>query len=162
MLSSRKSDADNAAGPLSLGQMHYRIVSSPEAVTQLLLTLRQDFETLQADRERDGTWELVLAEVLNNVVEHAYEWRATGWIDVRSHDDGTHFGFSVSDHGKAFPNNILPTAKVQDLSGPRTDLPEGGFGLYMVQALAKNLCYERKDDRNILTFSLPWATPPQD
>ena len=35
------------------------------------------------------------------------------------------------------------------------ELPEGGFGWYLIQDLTQELCYYREDRRNFLAFRIP-------
>lgn len=92
--------------------------------------------------------ELVLAEVLNNVVEHAYDGqggriilslrRGRGWLSVR-----------VADRGRPYPGGTLP-----DDILPEPDA-EGGFGWGLIRALASGIAYRRAGEWNVLVFRVP-------
>ena len=62
---------------------------------------------------------------------------------------------AITDNGISVPADcLLP----RDL--PRNDvadLPEGGFGWYLIQDLTQALCYYREQQRNFLAFSVPFA-----
>ena len=102
-----------------------------------------------------GTVETVLAEALNNVVEHAYPREAHGSIEVLLILDGTYLHCQVSDEGRPLPPRLLPLAPLAEVCGTDVDdLPEGGFGWFLIQSLCEDLGYSRQQRRNRLTFSI--------
>jgi serine/threonine-protein kinase RsbW len=100
-----------------------------------------------------GTAEIVLAEVLNNIVEHAYADQA-GDITLRlvRHDGEVHC--TVSDTGAPMPGLCLPEGRFQPLKD-LADLPEGGFGWFLIRSLTEGLAYQRSKGLNSLSFQLP-------
>ena len=100
-----------------------------------------------------GTAEIVLAEVLNNIVEHAYADQA-GDITLRlvRHDGRVHC--TVSDTGAPMPGLCLPEGRFQPLKD-LADLPEGGFGWFLIRSLTEGLAYQRSKGLNSLSFQLP-------
>lgn len=102
-----------------------------------------------------STAEIVIAEALNNIVEHAYADQAgTIVVSLDLGDDGLECAFT--DQGAPMPNNTLPKGKLQNLDDV-ADLPEGGFGWYLIRALAQDLQYSRAQDQNFLRFRVPVA-----
>ena len=99
-----------------------------------------------------GHIELVLAEAMNNVVEHAYDC-ADGKIELRLLRDQGQLLCEVVDSGVAMPDGQLPIGAAQQL-GRECDLPEGGFGWFLIRSLTENLAYKRSDARNYLSFQL--------
>ena len=100
--------------------------------------------------------ELVLAEALNNVVEHAYG-DTGGRIDLHIRQSPVHIECEVIDCGRAFPPGELPGAALPSSAlNPQQvdDLPEGGFGWFLIRSLTRHLSYDRQDARNTLQFSL--------
>jgi len=97
--------------------------------------------------------EIVLAEVLNNIVEHAYAARAGDIQLLLSHTE-TGFVCKVMDSGAAMPGLCLPKGDFQPL-GQTADLPEGGFGWFLIRSLVTELTYQRIDGENRLSFILP-------
>lgn len=92
-----------------------------------------------------GAVQIVLAEVLNNVVEHAYaefSGKIEIWVTLR---DGYLF-IRIMDDGLPMPGGDLPGGKM----GRTDDLPEGGFGWYLIRNLSHELTYQRDGKRNIL------------
>lgn len=96
--------------------------------------------------------EIVLAEVLNNIVEHAYADRE-GDIRVVLSRIETGLDCKVLDCGAAMPGLCLPKGDFQPL-GPTADLPEGGFGWFLIRSLVTELRYHRVDGENRLSFVL--------
>ncbi|MDN5787515.1 ATP-binding protein [Pseudorhodobacter sp.] len=103
-----------------------------------------------------GTAELVMAEVLNNIVEHAYA-DFGGTIEVLVHPQGAHVLVEVADRGLPLPCGSLPGRCLPPMDLV-DGLPEGGFGWFIIQELASDLAYRRKDGRNHTSFCLPLQT----
>lgn len=102
--------------------------------------------------DRCGDIEIALAEVVNNVVEHSCENlpRAKAWLTCWVKDNALFV--KVSDPGRAMPVDGLPTGSRVDLSGPMAELPEGGFGWFLIRQIATTVTYDRQDGRNCLTL----------
>ena len=134
---------------------HISVQTGPMAVRTLLDQVFAQLSPLSLDVEERGTIELVLAEALNNIVEHAYpEPDAVGTIDLTSEAraDGLHF--RIEDDGEPMPDGHLPLGNAADLDVDSMDLPEGGFGWFLIRGLAKNVAYSRTSGRNVLTLRL--------
>lgn len=99
-----------------------------------------------------GTAELVLAEAMNNIVEHAYAGQP-GRIELRMQPRPGGLAVSVTDWGRPMPGGALPPGNPPVLSA-EADLPEGGFGWHLIRRLASGLDYRRAADRNVLRFDL--------
>lgn len=105
------------------------------------------------DEEARWRAELVLAEVLNNMVEHGQ--LQPGRISVRLRLEGEALICRISDHGLPLPRGRLPEGV---LPVPET-LPEGGFGWPLIRALACDLEYRRTQGVNHFSFRLGPACP---
>ena len=129
-------------------------------VRRAMAILRQTLERWGMDQMTAGTVEIVLAEVLNNIVEHAYADLAQGeicvWIE-RRHED---LAIAVIDDGRPLPGEALPDAREPDLNVAVADLPEGGFGWGLIRALSSGLSYRRMSERNRLAFRIPLPGDP--
>ncbi len=99
-----------------------------------------------------GTTELVLAEALNNVVEHAYA-RYSGQIEVEVRRDPDQLRFHIADKGLPMPGAEPPVGDLPPV-GALEDLPEGGFGWFLIRSLSQNLAYRREGERNLLSFDV--------
>lgn len=98
---------------------------------------------------------IVLGEVLNNIVEHAYQDSGEGMIDLRAKITPDGVEIETRDVGKAMPGADLPEGALPELGVDVTDLPEGGFGWFMIRSLTQNLEYGRHGDTNRLRFRIP-------
>ncbi|NHB76482.1 ATP-binding protein [Rhodobacter sp. M37P] len=102
-----------------------------------------------------GSAEVVLAEALNNVAEHAYG-EAGGQVEVTLRQETAGIRCLIVDAGRAMPGGTLPEGRLPPDRGPALqDLPEGGFGWHLIRSLCTDLSYSRIADRNHLTFLLP-------
>lgn len=106
----------------------------------------------------DGT--IVLAEVLNNIEEHAYGGRAGEPVRVDLRVTAGQASYAVEDFGLPLPSDTLPGAAmpITDPVAPET-WPEGGFGWAMVRRLASDVSYARSDGCNRLMFTI--IDPPR-
>ncbi len=130
------------------------VQSDPLAVRAALLELTKGLIGRGIPASSLGSIELVLAEVLNNVVEHAYA-RGTGPIEITLTPTGRHLECEVCDQGLGMPQNALPKPAEIAVDGPIADLPEGGFGWALIHKLSDDIAYTRAGDTNRLTFRIP-------
>lgn len=128
------------------------IPADPLAVRNGLKTLFDTLLLRSLPEDGRGTAEIVLAEALNNIVEHAYAGRS-GQIEVtltlRDHD----LVCSILDSGLPMPGETLPEGRPVPII-PTNDLPEGGYGWFLIRTLSHDLDYRRVDGRNLLSFRL--------
>ena len=96
--------------------------------------------------------ELVLAEVLNNVVEHGYDGHG-GPIQLEMRLVEGDVTCVIIDSGVPLPGCAVPQGLPVKLDCAREDLPEGGFGWRLIHQLTNFLDYKRNDGRNQLTVS---------
>lgn len=100
-----------------------------------------------------GALELALAEVLNNIVIHAYGGGG-GSISLSIEARAGALHCRICDVGKALPGGAPPPA------GPDIDptgqpvLREGGWGWQILRKLAEDLTYEHAGGENRLTFRM--------
>ncbi|NJM83220.1 MAG: ATP-binding protein [Tabrizicola sp.] len=126
------------------------------------LAVRQGLQMLceappLADLAEDprGTAELVLAEVLNNLVEHGYRTEK-GEIDITLRMSGARIDCAILDSGLPMPDGQPPAGSLPACADVPVDaLPEGGFGWHLIRTLTDDLAYRRTGAQNRLTFSLP-------
>ncbi|MDO8882016.1 ATP-binding protein [Pseudotabrizicola sp.] len=140
--------SSNAIG----GRTRIVIASDPLAVRQALCAL---FDRLMAGRMAEDardTAQIVLAEALNNIVEHAYA-QTPGEIEVTVDVSPGGLTCWIMDAGLPLPDSALQdTLLVQPQPGD--DLPEGGFGWHLIRTLSDDLDYRREGGRNFLTFRI--------
>ena len=96
--------------------------------------------------------ELVLAEALNNVVEHAYLYAEDGEIDILVRLRQDQLLVTITDKGCKFDGP--PPLKEMDVENMDfEELPEGGFGWNLIRTLTDNVEFEHKDQQNRLTLT---------
>lgn len=133
-----------------------RFHGTPTEVRRNLHLIRSEVAGSGADTDLLGRVETVLAEVLNNVVEHALCDSSGQLVAVSGakHPDGWHF--DVTDTGCRLPRGEFPGKEFPNLAEDIENLPEGGFGWAMVHMLTRDLVYRRVAGRNTLSFVIPW------
>ncbi|MBY4893970.1 ATP-binding protein [Rhodobacteraceae bacterium N5(2021)] len=131
--------------------------------TQVRCTLDQARVALQAARIDDATCDtsqIILGEVLNNVVEHAYRCEEGHPIELSIWFDDTGLWCNVHDQGAPMPGGVPPEGRGACIdASDRDGLPEGGFGWAMVHALTQDLQYLRVDGCNDLAFLISASHP---
>jgi serine/threonine-protein kinase RsbW len=98
--------------------------------------------------------QIVIAEALNNISEHAYAGHV-GRIEMllRRRDGG--FQFTLIDQGIGMPGGIPPPGVIGALPDSICSLPEGGFGWLLIRSQTQDLTYLREKGGNRLSFVLP-------
>lgn len=127
-----------------------------DALARLLVALGP----LGLAQEESSTIELVLAEVLNNILEHAYPGigpLGTIRLSVCLRSNGLHV--CIQDDGAPMPDGVAPLGLSQELDMGVPDLPEGGFGWFLIRDLAKDVRYRRLANHNQLDLRIAVALP---
>ena len=137
--------------------LRQRIAGNSEAVRGHLQSLEDMARHNNMDLKDCAEMLLVLAEVLNNIVEHAFHGVPEGWIDCTVRRQADRFAIETCDNGTPLPPDLLSAGALPDTETATEDLPEGGFGWFIVHALADDMVYEREHGQNRLSFSLQIA-----
>lgn len=136
------------------GGLHLIFPATETLVRNALETAMAGLSGMGIDADTRGLAELVLAEVMNNVVEHAFAERGHGIIELEAWRTGSSLTFRVRDDGMPMPGREAPQGKHHDLDVDLMDLPEGGFGWGIIRDLTRDLSYRRDGVRNELTFAI--------
>jgi len=119
------------------------------AVREALATTMQALEGYGLSPCDSVNVELVLAEALNNIAEHAYKDDTRGMVELQiAHRDNS-LVCVIIDDGAPMPNATLPACTL-----PEDDMPEGGFGWFVIQSLSQSVQYQRVNDRNHLVIEM--------
>jgi serine/threonine-protein kinase RsbW len=130
------------------------------AVREALSAFLDALSPLDLDSDDTGTVELVLAEVLNNIVEHAYPPPdPSGPIRICCAPQPDGLVVRITDKGRAMPDGELPLGADAPLDMAIDDLPEGGFGWFLIRSLAQDISYTRVGDENHLVMRLAIDVP---
>ncbi|WP_165905245.1 ATP-binding protein [Rhodovulum euryhalinum] len=133
------------------------VEATPLGVRNALAEMRARFAPSSLGPDALGMAETVLAEVLNNIVEHAYKRGGEGPIELRLERAGTRLKADVRDYGEPMPGGVLPGGVLPESDDPDEGPPEGGFGWFLIRALARDLSYVRENGQNRLCFFVPLA-----
>jgi len=104
-----------------------------------------DFFQLADNTTSIMDFSLIVTELMNNAVEHADARR----IDVE---------LILSDHEAVFrlisEGAVFDPTQTSEMPDPEQEeeLPEGGYGLAIIQALADGMEYERLKNKNMVTL----------
>ncbi len=126
----------------------------PLAVRSALARMMEQLKALDLSDHDWGNIELVLAEAMNNIIEHAYAGGIHGIVDLTISCVGGDLMFSILDDGLPMPDDRLPEGDAHNLDCDTEDLPEGGFGWFMIRELTSDLIYTRTGNRNRLEFRM--------
>lgn len=133
--------------------LHLVFLASPTAVRDSLAQMLASPPLSDLSPDARGTAELVLAEVLNNVAEHAYR-AGPGPVAVTLKAVAAGVQCLVVDQGAAMPDGTLPEGRLPSADVALDDLPEGGFGWHLIRGLTSDLTYVRTGGSNRLGFLL--------
>ncbi|TVS05887.1 MAG: ATP-binding protein [Rhodobacteraceae bacterium] len=118
-------------------------------------TLRDLHRYLQGSaipREWVEDLNLVLAEVMTNIARHGYP-DEPGIIRVRLRQTREFLECHITDDGIAFDPSHLGRFAPEP-----AELREGGYGWCIIRDLTRDICYERANGYNNLSFSIPFET----
>ena len=152
-------DDSNDVGPLTSEGLVERpvlervIQSTPGEVRTTMADVKSALDGFGLGADDCGSVEIALAEALNNIVEHAYG-QGHGPIEVKITFGGDGLKCYLRDRGVALPNGKLPRGRPMGEFTSLEDLPEGGFGWFLIRQLARDLTYRRIDDENLLSFRI--------
>lgn len=110
--------------------------------------------------EAAGALELALAEVLNNIVEHAYAGRPDGQIVLEIAWQQTSLFCRIRDRGVGMTGGVLPARAELSTKAADGGLRDGGWGCHLVRSLTDELSYRRAGGENRLSFRLDLRSRP--
>lgn len=136
--------------------------STQEDVSATLIGLRDLLDDESVLPPPESSWELVVAEVLNNIVEHAYQDRAGGEIRLHLKFGTERLTVTFTDFGLPMPDGTLPGGEPASVDVALEDLPEGGFGWFLIRSLSEQLDYRHDGASNKLTLTIPLRSASAD
>lgn len=128
--------------------------ATERSVRNLLFDCRLRLEAGGVPREWLGTVELVWAEALNNVAEHAYAGLYPGPVNIEVAVGDGRISAHIRDNGLPLPGSAVPPGHLPACDGPNDSLPEGGFGWFLIRELCDSVTYWREDGENHLLLVL--------
>lgn len=145
-----KVDESATGGPLA----QLTFVASFEQVRAAISQATRELSALNLPREELHSVQLVLAEALNNVVEHAYAPGERGEITLILRQRRAGLIIEVRDRGRAMPGGRPPAGDNPSDGVEPMNVPEGGFGWFLIREIARDLIYDRRDGENFLIFRM--------
>ncbi len=137
---------------LSIQSLTVEVPATPATVRDALARLLSEAPLRDLPDDARGTAEIVLAEVLNNVAEHAYA-QFGGVVRLTLTRTGAGILAEVEDDGLAMPDHAIPDEGFPDED--RGGYPaEGGYGWFLIRQMTTGLKYSRAGNRNRLCFYL--------
>ncbi|PTQ70203.1 serine/threonine-protein kinase RsbW [Celeribacter persicus] len=124
------------------------------AVRRGLESIKSGLGSVGYGQDELASLEIVLAEALNNIVEHAYADHSDGMIEIHLSQTAKGLWCTILDNGQMMPGGEPPIGRSANLDCEVADLPEGGFGWFLIRELAHELEYVREGDRNRLCFRM--------
>ncbi len=131
-------------------------LSSPKALDQI----RRALLTYPIAPEICPDIEIALVEALNNIIEHAYSDRKDDLVEVTVALGDRHIKLTLQDRGRALPEQTVPDCHLPDCNVPLADLPEGGFGWFLIHSLTESITYRREGCVNRLTLRFGTGKSP--
>lgn len=143
--------------PIPPGSVHisFSLFSDPVSVRSTLGRIARSLRKMGVPADVRGVAEIVLAEVLNNVVEHAYDNDPLGAIELDIERHSTGLSCRVRDTGRPFPSEAIPHSSGNTIDCRQQNLPEGGYGWQIIKALTEHRLYTRAGQQNELLFLVP-------
>ncbi len=141
-----------------MNSIELRIGANPAEVSLIGRSVRALCEPLLGEDAATSV-ELAICEAVNNVVEHAYRDFSDGLVTVRWTGHPDRVCIEVRDRGAPLPRGALDRGLPEFDPDNLESLPEGGFGLGIVSALAHEVRYMR-DAGGCNTLSLTWFREP--
>jgi serine/threonine-protein kinase RsbW len=132
---------------------HFCGVADPDYVRNILADVMRNMPGSVA-LDTMSALELVLAEVLNNIVEHAFAGQPDDRIDIDIIAAQSGVTCCIQDNGRAMPDEVLPGGDLPDICVEPSEMPEGGFGWHLIRSLTSDLTYARTGDVNSLHFTV--------
>ncbi len=127
-------------------QRTFELASRPDAIAPALDAIETGLADVGVAQELALELRLISEEIITNVVKYA----EADAIRVHFEVSDVTVVVEVRDNGKRF--DPLGAA-APDVAASVEDRPLGGLGIHLVQALADELSYERREEWNVLRLT---------
>lgn len=136
---------------------HYSFFSDAKFVHLVLQRVVDDLTAFKLSEDLLASAEILMAEVINNIIEHAYQSESNQPIEMSLLCTDTTLKFVFLDFGHAMPFGMPPSETPSNLTHNTEQLPEGGFGWPIIRKLSKNIQYSRRGKVNALAVEMDMA-----
>ncbi len=94
--------------------------------------------------------QLATDEAASNIIEHAYDGRSDGVLDLSCGMETDAIKIILIDYGEPFDPSVVP---IPDLKADLSERKIGGLGIFLMRKLMDEVHYEpRVDKSNVLTM----------
>ncbi len=94
--------------------------------------------------------DLCLEEIVSNIIFYAYSDDEIHDINIKVENNIDNVRVTVEDDGDEFNPLVYPSP---DLEAPLCEREVGGLGIHLVKEMMDDFHYERKNGKNIVTFT---------
>ena len=136
------------------GTVELRLSNDLREINRCLAALEEICQRFELPAEIQNGFSVVLDDLLNNVINYAFEDEGEHIIDVVLSTDGQRFIVSVSDEGIEFDPF---TRKDPDISSSIEEREIGGLGIHLIRNLMDDYSYRRVEGRNVTTLMKRFA-----
>jgi len=137
--------------------LNLSVAADPAAIRQALGEVTAWLAEARLDTEELSTVELVLAETLNNIAEHAYRERG-GEIELSVALSPRGVRIATVDEGEEMPRGALPSGTLVPFD--ERNPAEGGYGWFIIRAIVHDLLYHRESGRNHVSYRVAAGISP--
>jgi anti-sigma regulatory factor (Ser/Thr protein kinase) len=132
------------------GKISFKLKNNLSELDTLLRNLENFCVQLGLSKRCKCEIDLVSEELFTNIISHGYTDDAERWIEITiSFEHGTLI-MRIEDDG--IPFNPLEEVESPDLDSPLEERCIGGLGVHLAKHFTKDVVYERRGDKNILTL----------
>ncbi len=125
----------------------FSIKSHPKQVSTACIILRNSLDSINISKTTLDKVELSLAEALNNIIEHAYQENYNYPIDIEVRKKHKTLEIKLEDYG--LPRKNLKKPVIEFDPDDIQNLPEGGFGLFLIETMMDENTYKYVEGKNI-------------
>ena len=144
---------DGPAAPSRSDVIEKRIPTDYRWVRRAIHEVEEDLAQAGIGKEDIGSISIVLAEVLNNVVEHAFGDKNGEDITLIIRPRSKSLLVEIRDSGRPMPKGRAPIGNHPMTEFNQFDcMHEGGYGWFLIRELVQDLVYDRQNEENILFF----------
>ncbi len=137
--------------------LYVHFPADAEATRTALARMQTLFLAIGLAKETQYDVVIALTEAINNIIEHALGDNPLGCVGLSCYRRNGELLVRLQDNGKAMPGLSAPMGQSVDFNRPMADLPEGGFGWFLIRQLTSDVQYHR--ERNINHLDLRFEIP---
>lgn len=132
-------------------EISFSIESKFENVALLGKSINSIASSLKLSIIESHKIELSIVEAVNNIIEHGYNSLPGNYININLRIENNLINFKISDKG--ITNVVKPKTVLDYNPNDIPNLPERGFGTYLIYMMMDSIKYETIENVNILTLT---------